>query len=65
MKCPLAAVAAVCATCALEQIDPECLKEECAWWLPGNKACAVMAGAALLDDCLTILQEVAKHDNRG
>jgi len=46
-----------------DQVSPsDCLKEECAWWLPGNKACAVMAGAALLDDCLTILQEVAKHD---
>jgi len=64
MKCPLFILNDRRAQSGEETEIGDCLKEECAWWLPGNKACAVMVGAALLDDCLTILQAVAGHDNR-
>ena len=58
MKCPLFETNRGSADKATPPYARECLKEECAWWMGGDRVCAVTALAGKLYDIDTLFEMV-------
>ncbi len=59
MKCPLLTAGFLGKEKWKEEVNIDCLKEECAWWDRTAEKCAVLQLAFELDDVHCQLEEVA------
>ena len=50
MKCPMLTMYAITFNPPEEFRDRDCLKEECAWFRPGDQECSIAILAATLDE---------------
>ena len=60
MKCPLIHIKLTVTETSYEGQPQECLKEECAWWIPQVATCSMHIMADLLGNITVHLRDIAR-----